>query len=233
MGKYKRLSADERWSMIEPVINNQGSIDSVAKNHGIHRSIVRDWVRKYRADGFAGLENGKGWKKYTKELKQQAVEDVVIHKCSKQEVVRKYRISSRSVLTGWIKSYNSNKQLETTSTGRVGTIMTKGRKTTLKERIKITEFTIARNKDYKTAMEKFEVSYPQLYSWVKKYVQEGQDGLQDRRGKNTEKEESQLSEIEKLKLENKKLKERNEFLEMQDDFGKKLKELEHRYGRFR
>ena len=233
MEKYKRLSPSERMEYIRPIIEKKYSIHQIHKITGINASLLKDWVRKFNQDGIQGLENGKGWKQYTKELKQLAVNDVLLNKLSKSEVVRKYGISSRSVLTNWINSYNSEKELEATMTGRVGTIMTEGRKTTFEERIEITEFTIARNKDYKTAMEKYNVSYNQLYSWVQKYEKNGLDALQDRRGKKTNKEDSQLSELEKAKLEIKKLKTRNEFLEMQDAFGKKLKELEQRYGRFR
>ena len=43
-----------------------------------------------------------------------------------------------------------------------------------------------------------------MYSWVKKYQAKGIDGLYDRRGKNKIVEE--LSEIEKLKIENQLLK---------------------------
>jgi len=220
MGKSKRLSASDRLEIIRPIIENKSSVNQRSKEVNLHHSILSEWVRKFKDDGIQGLENGKGWKPYTKELKNKAVQDVLVHKLSKSEVVRKYKISSRSVLTGWINRYNSEKELESTSTGRVGTIMTEGRKTTYEERIEITEFTIARDKDYKTAMEKYNVSYYQLYSWVQKYEKDGQEGLQDRRGKKINKEESQLSDLEKANLEIKKLKVRNEFLEMQDAFEK-------------
>jgi len=38
-------------------------------------------------------------------MKQLAVNDVLINKLSKSEVVRKYGISSRSVLTNWINNF--------------------------------------------------------------------------------------------------------------------------------
>ena len=111
--------------------------------------------------------------------------------------------------------------------------MTKGRRTTFKERVEITEFIIARDYDYKAAQMKFNVSYSQVYSWVKKYEKDGRGSLQDRRTRATKKKESELSEFEQLKLENKRMKERIEYLEMKESFEKKLKELEHRYDRFR
>lgn len=125
MKKYTRLSADERWRVIKPIIEGKSSYSAVEKSENIERSKLRGWVRKYKHDGFPGLENGKGWKQYTKELKQQAVEDVLVKGMSQRSVAEKYNISDASVLRRWIKRYNSGKELEATSAGRVGTIMTK------------------------------------------------------------------------------------------------------------
>lgn len=233
MRKHKRRSADEKWKIIRHVLEGNASVNFTAKKYGIARGRISDWVRKYNQDGMAGLEKAKGWKQYSAELKANAVKDVVVNEMSLYSVIKKYEISSDSVLKGWINSYNSSNTLGDVSPGKVGTIMTKGRKTTFEERIEITEFIISRDYDYKGAQEKYNISYSQAYSWVKKYEKEGRNGLQDRRGKGSKKNEAELSEVEKLKLENKRLKERNEFLEMQDAFGKKLQELKHRYGHFR
>ena len=67
--------------------------------------------------------------------------------------------------------------------------MTIGRKTTLEERVEIAQYTIARNLDYKSAMEKYEVSYQQVYSWVNKYKNGGPEALRDNRGRNKDIEE--------------------------------------------
>jgi len=231
MKKSKRLSSEERWSIIKPIIENNISLKSTSTKLGISTSVIRAWIRKYNESGMSGLENGKGWKQYSENLKIQAVTDVLVKGLSKESVVRKYEISDSSVLRRWIKWYNSGKQLEATSLGRVGTIMTTGRKTTLEERVEIVQYTIARNLDYKSAMEKYEVSYQQVYSWVNKYKDGGHDALKDNRGRNKSVEE--LSELELLKLENKRLKARNEYLEMESAIEKKLEELQRRYGSIR
>ena len=61
--------------------------------------------------------------------------------------------------------------------------MTKGRKTTQEERAQIVAFCIEHGKDYALTMETYQVSYQQVYSWVRKYEASGVDGLVDRRGK--------------------------------------------------
>jgi hypothetical protein len=51
-------------------------------------------------------------------------------------------------------------------------------------------------KDYGAAIERYHVSYPQVYSWVRKYDEQGIAGLNDRRGKRKPLEE--MTEVEAL-----------------------------------
>ena len=62
-------------------------------------------------------------------------------------------------------------------------IMAKGRKTTLEERIEIISYCIANHRDYAAAMRQFDVTYYQVYGWLRKYEAEGPAGLLDRRGR--------------------------------------------------
>ena len=61
----------------------------------------------------------------------------------------------------------------------------------------------------------------QVYAWVRKYKDKGIEGLYDRRGKN--KAISQLSDIEKLKAENRLLKAQTQQQQMEIDFLKKAR----------
>jgi transposase-like protein len=102
--------------------------------------------------------------------------------------------------------------------------MNKGRKTTQEERVEIVAFCIEHGKDYGLAMEKYGVSYQQIYSWVRKYEARGVKGLTDRRGK--AKPEDALTEADKLRMENKILQAKIKDQEMEIKLLKKLKELE-------
>ena len=101
--------------------------------------------------------------------------------------------------------------------------MNKGRKTTLEERLEITQFTIANGQDYQLAIEKYQVSYQQVYSWVKKYQERGESGLTDSRGR--KKNSQELTKNERFHLRIKELEIRNQFLEMENNFAKKLQEI--------
>ena len=104
--------------------------------------------------------------------------------------------------------------------------MTNGRKTTLEERVAVVSDCIANNHNYGDAAEKYQISYNQVYTWVKKYEKDGIEGLKDLRGRT--KPEEEMSEFEKLRYENRLLKAKNLNQQMEIDFLKKLKEIERR-----
>lgn len=101
--------------------------------------------------------------------------------------------------------------------------MTKGRKTTQAERAQIVAFCIEHGKDYALTVETYQVSYQQIYSWVRKYEASGVDGLVDRRGK--AKPENELTEAERLRQENRMLQAMLKDKEMEIALLKKLREL--------
>ncbi|MEK5414225.1 helix-turn-helix domain-containing protein [Paenibacillus sp. FSL L8-0708] len=83
--------------------------------------------------------------------------------------------------------------------------------------------------DYQKAIEKYGVSYQQVYAWVRKYQVGREEALQDNRGRKKPVEE--LDEHDRLKLRIKELEARNEYLEMENDFAKKLAEIKRRNTR--
>ena len=106
--------------------------------------------------------------------------------------------------------------------------MTKGRNTSLKEKIEIVLYCTANKNDYHGAAKLYNVPYQQVYQWVKKYELGGEIALTDKRGRN--KDEGELTDEQKIKLAMKKLEIENERLRAENAFLKKLEELER--GRY-
>jgi len=104
--------------------------------------------------------------------------------------------------------------------------MTKGRITSYLERLEITHYCIANDQNYKEAVAKFNVSYQQVYTWVRRYKANGKEGLQDNRGKR--KAIETLTPEEKLKLKIKRLEVENNKLQAENYLLKKLEEIERR-----
>ena len=162
-------------------------------------------------------------KKYSVELKMQAVQSYQNGEGSLREICRKYGISDKHVLQDWIMWYNGHREYKERSSAKGEIYMTKGRKTTQEERAEIVALCIEHNYDYGLTIETYNVSYQQVYAWVRKYEEGGVDKLRDNRGRTKQVEE--MTEVEKLKAEMKILEAKNRQLEIENEFIKKLQEL--------
>ena len=162
---------------------------------------------------------------YTLEEKNEAVKFYLEGKGSLSATCKKFKIPSAGTLRRWIKVYNDC-ELKASPAGGKRTVMIKGRKTTLEERIAIVENHIKSGSTYDETAQKYNVSYQQIYQWHHKYMDKGVDGLKDGRGRTRTEEE--MSELEKLKAENRLLKAELENRKLENLFLKKVKEIERR-----
>ena len=80
----------------------------------------------------------------------------------------------------------------------------------------------------KKTSEQFGISYQQARNYTIKYEKQGVEALRDRRGRR--KPEEEMSELEKLRAENRILRAEKEHAQMEADFLKKLAEIERRRG---
>ena len=100
------------------------------------------------------------------------------------------------------------------------------RKTTIEERKEIVEYCLQHNRDYKGTASIYNVSYSQVYSWVRKYDVNGEESLLDKRGHH--KRDDEVDEVERLRRENKRLKRQLEEKDMMVELLKKVQELERK-----
>ena len=103
--------------------------------------------------------------------------------------------------------------------------MSKVRNTTQEERVQIAKESLASGKNYGEIAKKYNVSYQQVRTWTLRYMELGESGLEDRRGKR-KKDQVPRTELEKAQIEIEKLKHQLYMAEMERDLLKKLKELE-------
>jgi transposase-like protein len=211
-------------SRVQEYLSGKGSSKSIAVAYGIGETTFKGWVQKYREQGDAAFTTRAGNAHYSKEFKIQCVKAVLRGEGSVNDIVAKYNISSRSVLIRWIKRYNANKELKDYDPKQEVYMADARRKTTLDERKEITEYCISHNKDYKGTAARFDVSYSQVYTWVKKYLENGEDGLTDRRGHH--KTDDEVDELERLRRENLRLKRQLKEQDMLVELLKKVREFE-------
>ena len=151
------------------------------------------------------------------------VEEYIRGEGSSIDLGIKYDISS-GLLRSWVRMYNANSELKDYGPKQAVYMAEARRKTTLEERKEIVDYCINHNRNYKDTAAKFDVSYSQVYSWVKKYDVNGTDGLTDRRG--LHKTDDEVDELERLRRENLRLKRQLEEKDMVVELLKKVKEFE-------
>ena len=152
------------------------------------------------------------------------VEEYIAGGISAFELAAKYKLSGADVLLRWVSLYNANRELKDYSPKREVYMADARRKTTIEERKEIVAYCIEHGRDYKGAASIYDVSYSQVYSWVKKYDSNGEDGLTDRRGRH--KTDDEVDELERLRRENARLKRQLQEKDMLAELLKKVQELE-------
>lgn len=154
------------------------SIREICEKYAISTYTFKSWRTKFKTGGIEALTPAKKNKFYSKELKERAVADYLTKKYSMYEILSTYEISSWSLFKSWLKTYTSHSELKDSGKGMSQT-MTKGRKTTVVERIEIVKACLANAKNYQETAAQYEVSYQQVYQWVRKFEQDGEKALQD------------------------------------------------------
>ena len=210
-GKYTSVQVCEKYG----ITYNKKNCSSTS---------LSEWVAKYRVMGVNAFAHSHHNKSYSSELKTQAVEEYLSGNGTILEITIKYGISDTKVFRRWILKYNANIELKNYDPKREVYMAEARRKTTLAERRDIVEYCIAHDRDYKGTASLYDVSYSQVYSWVKKYDAAGEDGLSDKRGHH--KADDEVDELERLRRENLRLKRQLEEKNMAVELLKKVKEFE-------
>lgn len=222
MARSSKFTFEEKLNAVNNILFNYSSINYEAKKLNADRETISTWIINYKSYGINRLISTPRNSLYSMKLKVSAVKEYLLVNISLSKICKKYKIKSKSVLRKWISLYNN---ISLKSRGS-GSVRIKGvrKNLTLEDRVEVVKHYLEISKDYSETAIDFQVSYQQVYQWVQKYNKYGIDGLIDRRGKR--KTEEELTEVEKLKLENKLLKAEKRRIELENAFLKKLNELE-------
>lgn len=224
MPQKGKIPTEEKIRIVEGYLNEKIGSTEAQDIAGISSTTLRGWISRYKTEGPEGFELADRNRIYSAELKARAVRGYLDGYGSLKDICEKHKIRSERQLRNWIKVYNRHGEFKTL-TG--GSHMTKGRQTTKEERLAIVEDCIANGFNYGEIALKYEVSYQQVYIWVKKLKEQGETGLDDRRGRGLLDREPKTEE-ERQRQEIETLKKANYRLQMENDFLKKLKEVERR-----
>lgn len=227
MPHKQRISIAEKIKVIQGYLKGEvGYTDSVKRGRCSAKTFWR-WVKQYRAEGVEAFLPHERNRHYPPEAKLQAVRDYLSGGGSQEEIAQKYHLRSSRQLRDWIKVYNTHGDFNSVKFSGGGSYMRQGRGTTQEERLEIVKACIASGKNYGEMALKYKVSYQQVRSWTLRYLEMGEAGLEDRRGKRKRVQEPR-TELEKAQIEIEQLKRKLYLAEAERDLLKKLEEIERR-----
>lgn len=218
-----KCSPKEKLIAVQDYLSNERSAYRIAKDYNVRPVTVFQWIDLYEIFGEDGLTTPPKRKYYSDEVKSSAINDWLSGEYSKRDICKKYKIRSTTQLGNWINDNNNHKNIKFQNTGGK-IVMIKERPITFDERVEIVKDYLENSINYNETATKFNVSYQQVRLWVLKYKKGGLDALIDRRGR--KKTEEELTELDRIKIENKLLKSKAKYLEVEVEFLKKLKEIE-------
>ena len=176
-------------------------------------------IKKHGILGFTKKTKNRS---YSKEFKMELVKKYISGEASSVDLAHQYDISS-GLLRNWIRRYNANIELKDYNPKQEVYMAKARRKTAIDERKEIVNYCIEHNRNYKETVALYNVSYSQVYSWMKKYDSDGEEGLIDKRGRH--KLDDEVDELERLRRENVRLKRQLEEKDMAVELLKKVKEF--------
>ncbi|MDO5116620.1 MAG: helix-turn-helix domain-containing protein [Synergistaceae bacterium] len=221
----KKFEPEMKVKVSRECMSGKLSTSEAARKLGVGKSTVRRWILLYRFQGADAFLEHEHNQVYSGECKLKAVRAYLGGEGSQEEIAAKYGLLSAKQLHNWIKVYKSGRGFKRKMSG--GSRMKKTRKTTQAERIAIVKDCLENGSNFGEAAVKYNVSYQQVYTWVKKFTELGEAGLEDRRGQRI-KDQKPRTELEKLQIENEKLKHQLYMTQMERDLLKKLDEIERR-----
>lgn len=226
MGRKSKFTPEQKEKAVLDYKSGHYSIQEITSPLGIYSDTIWKWIAIYDSQGIEGFINANRNKSYSKEFKEKVVLSYINGEGSLLDLMKKYKLKGTRQIETWVMKYNSHEELKDYNPRGEVYMAEKRRKTTLQERIEIVKWCLEHDKSYKDAASEFDVSYAQVYQWVKNYIADGEQGLEDRRGKN--KQDDELDEIELLKRKIARLERKLEEKERTVTVLKKVKEIERR-----
>ena len=222
MSRRERFTPYEKEQACLDYINGNRSSAEICNCLHISTRTIQDWAAIYKKHGSLGLTKKTKNRSYSIEFKMDLVKKYISGDASSVDLAHQYDISS-GLLRNWIRMYNANIELKDYNPKQEVYMAKARRKTTIDERKEIVNYCIEHNRNYKETAALYNVSYSQVYSWMKKYDSDGEEGLIDKRGHH--KLDDEVDELERLRRENVRLKRQLEEKDMTVELLKKVKEF--------
>ena len=225
--RKSKIAYEAKVEIVRDYLSGKVGLKESVRRANNSKSSFRHWVALYQRGGAQALVPQSRNNRYRPEEKLLAVRQYLAGKGSLEKICEKYGIRSITQLRSWVKVYNSHGDFNSVKHSGGGSYMRKARSTTQEERLQIVKDCLESGRNYGEMALKYNVSYQQVRTWTLRFEELGEAGLEDRRGKR-KKDQTPRTELERLKIENEKLKHDLYLAEMENRLLKKLDEVVRR-----
>ena len=226
MPNKQKLEAEEKVKIVLEYLNGELGQREGARKAGVTHTTFQGWIRIFENYGIDGFQQ-KQKQQYSVETKKASVRAYRQGKGSLEEICKKFKIKNSKTLREWIQVYNAHGDFNSRKGSGGGSCMKKARSTTQEERLQIVKECLESGRNYGEMALKYNVSYQQVRTWTLRFEELGEAGLEDRRGRR-KKDQTPRTELERLQIENEKLKHDLYMAEMENRLLKKLDEVVRR-----
>ena len=111
MGRKAKYTFELKLKAAQDYLSGKKSASDIAFELGMGKygdNRIRQWASLYKANGQEALKPKERNSSYSKEFKEQVVQDYVQNGLSPYELATKYNIPSKTVIDQWIKRYNNH-----------------------------------------------------------------------------------------------------------------------------
>lgn len=234
MGRKAKYSKVIKIKACKEYLSGRKSLSQIAFDLDPTAKYLSDkiciWVKQYETHGPSTFNVRKNNNSYSKEFKETVVKEYLSGNGTIITLANKYNIPSITTLENWIGKYNRGEELTDYHPAREAYSM-KSRKVTREEKAEIIKYVLSNNDDYKGAAVKYKVPYHQVFNWVKKYKESGEESFKERRGRPKTKVNQELTEVERLQIELEKEKKTNERLKLEIEILKKNEQIRKELAR--
>ena len=189
--KAHHLTAEEKQAAARAYLNGEGSLTEICRRYGIRGTQnLQKWAETLRQGGtlrgYCGASRHKGQNYTTAARREEIVRACLADGCDYGKTALTYDVSYKA-LVAWVQAY----QGQGAAALRDGRHAASGRShatgqaqpTPPLERLAMVLECLALEKDYGAVMQRYGVSYQQIYAWVRRYGTDGWAGLRARRGR--------------------------------------------------
>lgn len=229
MGRKAKYTIEQKIAACEAYLSGKSSAKALARSLGMRkhgRRLIFEWGRMYKEYGCEVFYPKQHNRSYTEEFKKAVIKEYLEGVASLSDLQVKYNIPKHETIRQWVIKYTKGEKIKDYLPKPEVYKMKARRDTTLEERIEIVTYCLKHNHNYKETAALYNCNYSQVRNWVLKYERDGEDGLNDKRGKR--KQDEELTDLEKAKRRIKQLEKKNEELARRVELLKKAEELERR-----